>query len=120
MSTPDAALESLRTYLDALRAQKDQAYAERNKCVAFIARMALAVGWPAWLGRHPDTDEAWERDWLNIVFIELPTGQVSWHIHDSEMPLFDFLPSGGPPWDGHTTEDKYSRMRRWRDDHITR
>lgn len=100
---------------DKARAAKDTAYAERNQCVAMMAKMALRLGWAAWLGHHDPTDTAWERDWLNIVFIELPTGQVSWHIHDSELPLFGWLPRGGAGWDGHNTEDKYERMRRWGD-----
>jgi len=36
-----------------------------------------------------------------VVFIELPTGQVSWHIAQH-----------GREWDGHTTEEKYSRIRK--------
>ncbi len=100
--------------IEALRAQKDQAYAERNKCVAMIARMAQCAGYGVYLGRHSADDAAWERDWMNIVFIELPTGQVSWHIHDSELPLFAFMPIREDwPWDGHSTEEKYDRMRRW-------
>ena len=61
-----------------------------------------------------------------IVFIDLPTGQVSWHIHDSEFPMFDHLQwhprasternkwysgkKAAPIWDGHTTEEKYERL----------
>ena len=39
-----------------------------------------------------------------VVFqIQLPTGQVSWH-----------MPSDGDDWDGHSTEEKYKRC----DDYI--
>lgn len=34
-----------------------------------------------------------------VCYIELPTGQVSWH-----------LPQHETPWDGHTTEEKYKRI----------
>lgn len=97
----------------ALTATKNAAYSERNQCVALICKMAFAMHWPVWLGRHDPTDAAWESDWTNIVFIVLPTGQVSWHIHDSELPLFSWLPAAPTPWDGHDTREKYERMRRW-------
>lgn len=86
------------------------AYGERDRCVALIAKMAVALGYKAGIGRHPESDEKWERDWMNIIFIELPTGQVSWHIHDSELSFFDGLPKYSEPWDGHTTEEKYQRV----------
>ena len=96
--------------LKAMEAAKDGAYAERNKCVALIAQMALAMGLTAGIGRHPEEDETWERDWMNIVFIDLPAGQCSWHIHDSEIPMFSFLPEYAGQWDGHNTEEKYRRV----------
>jgi hypothetical protein len=40
-----------------------------------------------------------EPEWP-VAYIDLPTGQVSWH-----MPQF------ADPWDGHDTEEKYHRVR---------
>lgn len=90
----------------ALRAAKDQAYSERNKLVAMISGM-----FPARLGRHDPADREWEDDWRWIVFIDLPTGQVSWHIHDLELSMFDHLERTDSltEWDGHTTDEKYAR-----------
>lgn len=89
---------------------KDAAYAERNQCVALLARMALAVGWRAGVAQHPAEDTAWEDDWRTIVFIDLPTGQVSWHFHDSELHLLAGLPKYPGKWDSHTTAQKYERV----------
>lgn len=83
-------------------------YKERDMCVALIARLALALGYDAGIGRH--VGEEWEDDWRNIIFIDLPSGQVSWHIHDSELEWFQFLPEYKGSWDGHTTEQKYQRV----------
>lgn len=95
--------------LQASRERTDAVYRERDRCVALIARLALDLGFNAWLGKH--VGENWEDDWRNIVFIHLPCGQLSWHIHDSELYLFSFLNGRtGEPWDGHSTEDKYERM----------
>jgi hypothetical protein len=89
-----------------LRKQKDAAYAERDKLVA-----ALSKVFPACLGRHADDGQPWDEDWKWVVYIVLPTGQVSWHIHDSEVPMFSHLRRDPAfPWDGHTTEEKYERL----------
>ena len=81
----------------------DSVYRERNQLVA-----ALSKHYPSFIGKH-DGDH-WEAAWL-IVFIELPTGQVSWHTHASDLDLFEHLERRDEnPWDGHTTEEKYDRL----------
>lgn len=102
----DGELKILVDQARALEGQKDGAYAERDKLVALISKV-----FPAHLERHPDEDKEWENDWRWIVMIQLPTGQASWHIHDSELPMFDHLKrESGHSWDGHTTEQKYARL----------
>ena len=88
------------------RASKNGAYDERNRLVAVLASL-----FPSSLERHPDEDATWENDWRWIVFVDLPTGQATWHIHDSHLPLFDHVPRFvGRKWDGHNTEAKYKRI----------
>jgi hypothetical protein len=99
-----------REQLETLRKQKDAAYLERNQCVALLAKLAHRLGWDVGVGRHPDTDAEWGNEWRNILFIELPTGQVSWHFHDSNMELLEGLPRYQKPWDGHDTPAKYRRV----------
>lgn len=61
--------------------------------------------------RSCSRDTPYEYDWRWIVFIDLPAGQVCWHIHDSELPLFMHLPRNtGRKWDGHDHEEKYRRV----------
>jgi hypothetical protein len=88
-----------------LEKQKDSAYTERNKLVAALSKL-----YPASLGKHDENDLSWDRDWLSIVFIRTPHGQLSWHLHDSDMPLFAHLELGTEVWDGHTTDEKYERL----------
>lgn len=90
------------------RAAKDGAYSERNQCVALIARFALAYG--CRVGIAKTAIEGWDEAWHGCVYIDLPTGQVSWHYHDSEAHLFDFLPPYLGAWDGHSTPEKYARV----------
>ena len=83
---------------------KDAAYRERDALVALLSKL-----FPATLGHHGD-DPDWDDDWRNIVYIDFPTGQGSWHIHDRELPMFAHLSRGTAEWDGHTTEEKYARL----------
>lgn len=104
-----------------LHQQKNDAYVERSCLVAALAWFALDtrrrrgadVLWFAGVGRHqPDPDPNWDVDWLTVVYIDTPHGQLSWHLHDNDLPMFEGLPSYHTPWDGHTTDEKYERLGR--------
>lgn len=84
---------------------KDQAYWERNQLVVLLSKI-----FPAHLAKHPESDTNWENDWRTIVCIHFPSGQGSWHIHDSEVGFFSHLELKSNDWDGHTTEEKYKRI----------
>jgi len=101
-------VERLEAERDEQKASKDTAYSERDMLVCLISKL-----FPSHLERHPSSDESWEDDWRWIVFVELPTGQATWHIHDSELSWFDHLQrTDGNTWDGHTTSEKYCRVER--------
>lgn len=97
-----------RAAIKAAVAAKDGAYTERNQCVALIARMALSAGMKA--GVAKTAIEGWSEDWHSCVYIDLPTGQVSWHYHDSHAGMFAGLPAYEGKWDGHDTPEKYRRV----------
>lgn len=98
-------LEKLQAENDELKKQKDIAYSERNKLVCALSKL-----FPATLERHPD-NEPWEDDWRWIVYINLPAGQASWHIHDSQIKMFNHLERlVGTVFDGHSTDEKYRRL----------
>lgn len=95
---------ALRERAEKAEAAKDTAYSERNKLVAALSKVFYAS-----LEKDPDAEP--ESEWLWVVIVQLPTGQVSWHIHESELSLFEHLPrETGNVWDGHTTELKYERL----------
>lgn len=96
----------LEQQVRALNALLDGVYTERNRCAALAARMALALGCEAGIG-VPDNAT---KDWAECLYIDLPTGQVSWHFHQRERGLFDGLPTYAKPWDEHDTEEKYRRV----------
>lgn len=94
-----------REELVALRAQKDAAYVERDRLVCALSKL-----FPSWIGRHDNRDTTWDDEWRWIVFVQLPTGQASWHVHDSEIGWFAHCATKGDAWDGHTTPEKYERL----------
>ena len=77
--------------------QADAAYAERNRLVSALSKLFPAAVY---------CDGVW-----SAVYIELPTGQVSWHFGDRDAELFAHLPvAARNPWDGHDTVTKYARL----------
>jgi hypothetical protein len=99
----------LKETVAVLRKDKDAVYSERDMLVCFFAKFAVVLGWKAWVGLHEG--EQWDADWLNVVYVVTPYGQVSWHVHDSEVEWFSFLPRReAPGWDGHTSVEKYARL----------
>lgn len=79
------------------------AYRERAHLVALLAAV-----YPSQLRENPDPDYP---DWP-IVYIQTPTGQMSWHLSPADVELFPHVKFGtDAEWDGHSTEEKYARMR---------
>lgn len=87
-------------------------YTERNKLVAALARVCPMFGITVGIKRAPEDAKQEDKDWP-IIYIDLPTGQVSWHIHIAEMELFLGVPDYRGTWDGHDTCDKYRRLLLW-------
>jgi hypothetical protein len=84
----------LAVILSAVR-QADEAkdYELRNKGIVTAMALCIQMGIPAGIRLDPS-----EPEWP-VVYMQLPTGQVSYHI-----PQFDTA------WDNHTTEEKNERI----------
>lgn len=78
------------------RAEEAKRYDVRNRSVLYAVGLAAACGYPCGIRLDPS-----EPDWP-VVYIELPNGQVSWH-----------LPQHEREWDGHDTPEKYRRCREY-------
>ena len=99
-----ALIRAQEAELTGLREALDGVYSERARVVAALSKL-----FPASLEEHDGED--WDDDWRTACFIDLPTGQVSWHIAQADLPLFGHLPRGaGRVWDGHDTPTKYARL----------
>ena len=83
----------------------DDLYEERNLCALAFARsmgrLGFTVGWLI------DTNEP---DWP-VLMVDTPWGQVSWHMPATMRELAPYADYPGK-WDGHSTPEKYDRLRR--------
>lgn len=103
-----ARVDELLAEVARTEAERDGAYRERAHLVALLAAMTDgAVIAPA-----PDVDEpGWQ-----IAYLTIGGRQASWHISPRDADLVACVPhvSADHPaaqWDGHTTDDKYDRIR---------
>ena len=103
-----AEVEAQAAEIARLRQEKDRAYEERNRVVAFAAKLAVKLGFSAGV-RHTDIKD-WDPEWHGCCYIDIPQGQLSWHFHTSQTHLFQALPDYETPYDGHTSEQKYERI----------
>lgn len=88
----------------ALTEEKNSAFAERNLLVA-----ALSKRFPGGLARHEnDGRTLFLRD---VVYLDLPTGQVSWHLLPSQLEWFRHMGPYEREWDGHDKREVYSRLQ---------
>lgn len=71
-------------------------YFARNLMIYKALAIASENGIPAGIRVDPK-----EPEWP-VVFFELPTGQISWHVNQFEKE-----------WDGHTTSEKYIRLQKF-------
>ncbi len=93
-------MSDAEVFNDALNA----AYRERAQLVALLAAL-----YPSHIGHNDPNEPEWA-----VVTIELPTGQACWHVAPDDMPLFSHVQRTSRicrGWDGHTTEEKYERIR---------
>lgn len=92
--------EAMRCLADDLfcieQADRDKDYAGRYQEVLRAMARAIDCGYAAGIRLDPD-----EPDWP-VVYIELPTGQVSWH-----------MPQHPIPFDGHDAAEKTKRIREY-------
>lgn len=92
-----------RLTVDTLEAVVKGAYRERAHLVAFLTAL-----YPASIGHIDSTTPDWP-----VVTVQTPAGQMSWHIAPEDADLFAHLDPKDPcfAWDGHSTDEKYARLR---------
>lgn len=71
-----------------------------------MARICADLGFPA--GVRVVDDPEWP-----CILIDLPTGQVSWHISQEDLKQMSPLPDYEGEISQYTTEEKYRRLHEW-------
>ena len=80
-----------------------EVYRDRTQALMALGRLAAACGFE--VGVRPRiTDPQWV-----LLFIELPTGQVSWLLPRRSVDL-DAWPAYDKPWDEHTPDEQRLRL----------
>lgn len=92
-----SAVQSLEQRLDA------QTTSGNIPLLSLLVRLAVKAGWYAGLG----FDQALS---FHFAAIDLPTGQVSWHLEDSDLPLFEGVPLYDKPVVVVTSEAQTQRI----------
>ena len=98
-STPDASILTSSSEIKN-ESTPDEAYLDRNLVVQVLARLSRELGYKVGI----KDDSKWP-----ILYIDLPTGQVSWHIPKKE--LIGDWPIYQGKWDGHDLETKRNRLK---------
>ncbi len=80
----------------------NDAYFDRNQAVMALGRMAQKLGYKTGLKIDPN-----EPDWP-VLMIDLPTGQVGWHLPKDE--IIGKWPEYEGDWDGHSLKEKRKRL----------
>jgi hypothetical protein len=76
-------------------------YADRNRLVELVGFLAQASGLPVQWGEDAEAP-GWR-----VLYIQLPTGQVSWHL---PADAWHIGASWGGRWDGHDNAEKARRI----------
>ena len=77
----------------------NRAYKERNTSVILSALLAAELGYKSGWGK--DGNESWDDEWRTVVYIDLPTGQVSWHMDPETSEIArSLLPLYKGKWNG--------------------
>lgn len=76
-------------------------YRERAALVALLAAI-----YPSWFGSDPKEPD------YPVIYVQTEAGQLSWHISRDDMDLFAHVTLiNEEPWDGHSTDEKYDRIK---------
>lgn len=80
----------------------EEAYFDRNQSVQAFAMCCMRLGYHVGI----KSDPKW-----SILYIDLPTGQVSWHLPNTE--IVRKFPRYNGNWDGHDVQEKRDRLRKF-------
>ncbi len=90
-------------------AQLRRLYTERALLIRALAKALPSLSTQYGLKLDPERTDS--DPWRYVFFIDLPTGQVSWHIHINDLVLLEDIPTYRGTWDGHSDSEKIDRLK---------
>lgn len=106
--TANRAADALQQQAESASTQRDTAYTERARLVAYLAAL------------YPSRITAADSPEWPVVTVLTPAGQMTWHIARADAHLFAHVPTDADPthtrqgdlwiWDGHSTTTKHERL----------
>ncbi|AFD02285.1 putative protein 4 [Haloarcula hispanica icosahedral virus 2] len=97
----------------------DEVYDDRNHAVLALAELVARVeGSPVATGPYaacwkPDGGDDADADEWAIVYLSLPTGQVSYHVPRDMVEDANIYRDDSAVWDGHDRASKNTRLSRF-------
>jgi len=95
--------------------ERNEAYFDRD----LLLRLVGLVGISQYVKMYTGIDHAAPEGFRTVVFCDLPSGQISYHVSDAAALMFEQFPIVQPKhpdrmpdqfWDGHTTHEKRRRV----------
>lgn len=93
-----------------LRSQRDNTSIENRNLVAVLSRV-----FPSVIAHHTPDESGVDNDWGYVVYMQLPTGQVSFHVGEDRSWFSHLIIANISPWDGHSSEEKWIRIAKFVD-----
>ena len=89
----------------------DELYAHRIILFICIMKMNKLISWKSKV--HSDGEPVW-KGWF-VAGINLPSGQITYHIPENFWDLLDSIDTlaKAPDFDGHTSDDVIRRLNNW-------
>ena len=75
----------------------DRCYTQRAIVIKLLVCLAARLGYDH--GWGIDDDDLCCPEWRNVMYVQLPEGQYSWHIAPADKELFSNIKQFGGKWD---------------------
>lgn len=92
--------EEIYKVVSRINLDRSAVYRERDKLISVLSKL-----WPSHLSLSDKSNRF-------VVCVHSPEGQLTWHVLQQERDLFLHLKFEEDHWDGHTTEEKYKRLKK--------
>jgi hypothetical protein len=91
----------------------NELYDHRRTLLAALTKLSPRISWRS--KRHFDDENFPMFEGMFVVGMDLPTGQITYHIDDAYEHLFDHVPAlfRAKEYDGHSPADVVNRLQKW-------